>query len=444
VRDAFTDWQSYTTFELDVINAARTKLATAFSDWLEWIEKAMWRENVIDRVGRATWERQRLLSSRFRMWNEFCSVERRNRGLLASFVELSRLDAMAFALSRWTCWSRDHAELNKLLTRTMSKLADRRVRAAFRGWSDSAKLSKSQAAADAWSKRQILVSAFVVWHDRVRDKLLAGVVKDAEGERVALVEAEAMAQIELQDREQTIGLLESQLAQRSDLLQQQHAETQSLRSDLEGARARARLLEIQLADADTQLQAASVERQAVQGAVSERAQQVEKLGDGVSHEITRLTAENDGLAEQLALHVNAAQELAVKVDAIEQALVDEQATHARLQLQYETQLREATRDAARTALHVASADSRLSPSRTTTATLISSSPEVESEQFLSPELEPTSSSPRSQGKRVDFRKLPQQRGAQPGATHGSPRRLTLSPIRASSARSERTDRDVQI
>ena len=128
--------------------------------------------------------------------------------------------------------------------------------------------------AQNWSRQQIIVSAFVVWCDRVREKRLFSLVMDAEGEREALTEAEGRAQALLADKEATISLLEGQLAGREQLLHQGQA-------DLDSARSRAQLLDSALADAIQELQTAAIERQAVEGAVTERAQQVQELADAV-------------------------------------------------------------------------------------------------------------------------------------------------------------------
>jgi chromosome segregation ATPase len=257
----------------------------------------------------------------------------------------------------------------------------------------------------------MIASAFVVWCDHVREKRLASIVKDAEGERVALTEAEARAQASLSEREFRIGLLESQLASREQLLQQQEA-------DLDGARSRAQFLEGQLAGTIQELRTANAERQAVQAAVSERGLQVQELADA-ARETSRLKAENELLAEGLESHASKERELALKVDEIENALLEEQATHARLQLQYEAQLRVGAIPLHSTA-HV-------------------SSPEDPSGQFVSP------GSAHGSGEvsriEVEFHELSQRT-----ATHVSssvPRnetqRLTQRARNASSGRSERTE-----
>ena len=257
----------------------------------------------------------------------------------------------------------------------------------------------------------MIASAFVVWCDHVREKRLASIVKDAEGERVALTEAEARAQASLSEKEFRVGLLESQLASREHLLQQQQA-------DLDGTRSRARFLEGQLADTIQELRTANAEQQAVQAAVSERGLQVQELADA-ARETSRLKAENELLAEGLESHASKERELALKIDEIENALLEEQAIHARLQLQYEAQLRVGTMP-----LH---------------STARVSSPQDASEQFLSPGSARGSAEVRRN--EVESYTLPQRSATRVSTSvpRNETQRLAQRARKASSGQSERTE-----
>jgi hypothetical protein len=359
---------------------------------------------------------RRAVQQSFAGWKALTVVERCREAAVKNRLSAINLANLSSPFSRWRQWTWTQGEDEKLFKRAVCKLYTRRLCAAFRAWHRCVVLSQHHIAAEAWSRQQVIASAFVVWCDRVREKRLASIVKNAEGERDALTEAEARAQASLSEREFRIGLLESQLASREHLLQQQQA-------DLDGARSRARFLEGQLADTVHELQTANAEQQVVQAAVSERGLQVQELVDA-ARETSRLKAENELLAESLEGHATKERELAFKVDEIENALLDEQATNARLQLQYEAQLRVGS-----VPLH----------RQSTVGTAHVLSPEDASEQFSSPGS--AHSSREVSCVEVEFHELPQRT-----ATHVStstPRetqRLALSPVRKSSAgRSERTE-----
>ena len=365
-------------------------------------------------------DKRRAVQHTFSTWKSLTAIEIGREAAVRHRFASTKLVILVSAFSRWRHWAWSRGEHGKLFKRAVGKLAVQRMCAAFRSWNRCVELSKYVIVADAWSRQQIVVSAFVVWRDRVREKRLASIVKDAEGEREALTEAEARAQSLLSEREFRIGLLESQLAVREQLLHQRQ-------TDLESARSRVQLLESQLGDTIQELRTVNAERKAVQRAVSERGQQVQQLADAV-RETNRLKAENELLATGLEIHATKEQELALKVDEIEKAILDEQVTHARLQLQYEAQLRDETR-----------ARGMALQSHPTVATAQVASPEEATEQFSSPGS--AHGSGNTNRVAVAFHHLPQRTAMHVGTPSPSieTQRLTLSPVRKSPGRSERSE-----
>ena len=332
VREAFVEWKAFVCTELDQAAAASAALASSFAYWLEWISWFRWREDVIDRVGHATWERQRLLASGFRRWCELRLRARQESRLISTWQNSAQTDMLASALAKWVSCVASAAAAQRVLSRAIAKLARRKLFIVLSAWARCVALqircAKGREVAQAWSQRQIVSAAFVVWRENSRHKQLVASAADAEGERLALVESEALAQAALREKAEENLLLSTQLAEHNALMLQQEAESDQLHRALEATRALTRSLEGQLA-------ALSQQSEAVAGALGERGDHAKQLRTAAVS-MQRLKDENEELASQLTLHVASASELATRCDALEDALRTEQGLHANLHLERES------------------------------------------------------------------------------------------------------------